>query len=118
MGRLISYVFIFVCGFAACALILKQSNPGFSVARPGAGGATARGRENISLALDSKTAKHSAGTAAGSLAGTPLVAADTKELQFVFSKDFVQRDKRYSALYPKRFEFPVSKMIVSDAVAF
>lgn len=51
-------------------------------------------------------------------AGTPLVAADTKELQFVFSNDFVQRDKRYSALYPKRFEFPVSKMIVSDAVAF
>ena len=51
-------------------------------------------------------------------AGNPLVGLDTKELRFVFSNEFVQRDKRYSYLYPRRFEFPVIKMTVSETVSF
>ena len=51
-------------------------------------------------------------------AGKALLTPETKELRFVFSNEFVQKDKRYSALYPRRFEFPVSKMIVSEAVSF
>ena len=51
-------------------------------------------------------------------AGKALVTPETKELRFVFSNEFVQKDKRYSALYPRRFEFPVSKIIVSEAVSF
>jgi len=50
--------------------------------------------------------------------GTPLVRLDTKELRFVFSNEFVQRDKRYSYLYPRRFEFPVTKMTVAEIVSF
>lgn len=50
--------------------------------------------------------------------GKLLVTPDTKELSFVFSSDFIQADKRYTGLYPRRFEFPVSKMIVDGAVAF
>ena len=51
-------------------------------------------------------------------AGKALITPETKELRFVFSSEFIQKDKRYSALYPRRFEFPVSKMIVSEAVYF
>jgi hypothetical protein len=51
-------------------------------------------------------------------AGNPLVGIDAKELRFVFSNEFVQRDKRYSPLYPRRFEFPVSKMTISENVLF
>ncbi len=51
-------------------------------------------------------------------AGKALLTPETKELRFVFSNEFVQKDKRYSALYPRRFEFPVSKMIVSEAISF
>jgi S1-C subfamily serine protease len=81
MGRLISYVFIFVCGFAACAFILQRTNQGVSIARPGTGGATAQGRENISLALGSRSPRSSAGRAASSLAGTPLVADAAEKVE-------------------------------------
>lgn len=51
-------------------------------------------------------------------AGKALITPETKELKFEFTNEFIQGDKRYSALYPRRFEFQVSKMIVSDAVSF
>ena len=73
MGRFISYVFIFVCGFAACALILQRTVTGGGFAGLSSGGATAQGRENIDRALDKKSPSELSLPAAG-IAGTELVA--------------------------------------------
>jgi hypothetical protein len=51
-------------------------------------------------------------------AGTPLVSADTKSLEFIFSGEFLQWDKRYGGLYPKKWEFSVDKMTVDGKVSF
>jgi len=50
--------------------------------------------------------------------GKPLITNDTKDLHFVFSGEFIQSDKRYGGLYPKRFEFDVAKIIVDEKVQF
>ena len=87
---------------------------------------------HISLANDSGETRELVQFTAPKLGGDPaifffkrtddsgklLITPETKELKFVFSNEFVQKDKRYAGLYPRRFEFPVSKMLVSEAVAF
>lgn len=77
MGRLISYVFVFVCGFAACALILQRT-AGSGWPLSSAQGASARGRESLTQAL-SKSAPSSAAAAVTpaavvGIAGTEAVA--------------------------------------------
>jgi serine protease Do len=74
MGRLISYVFIFVCGFAACALILQRTANGVSSNGKTGEGATSQGRENISRALAKNSSANSLRPGGNSLAGTDLVA--------------------------------------------
>lgn len=50
--------------------------------------------------------------------GKPLLTPDSKSLEFRFSGEFMDRDKRYKGLYPKKFEFSVSKMVVDGKVIF
>lgn len=51
-------------------------------------------------------------------AGKPLITNDTKEVEFVFSGEFLQWDKRYGGLYPKRWEFNIEKMTVDGKILF
>lgn len=76
MGRLISYIFIFVCGFAACALILQRTSNGNGISLSGLSGdgATAKGRESIARALDKDSNKPSTRPISSGLTGTDLVA--------------------------------------------
>lgn len=50
--------------------------------------------------------------------GNPLITADSKEVELVFSGEFVDWNKRYAGQYPRKFEFDVSKMTVDGNVAF
>ncbi len=50
--------------------------------------------------------------------GKPLLTPDTKNFELRFSGEFMDWDKRYKGLYPKKFEFSVSKMIVDGKVMF
>lgn len=50
--------------------------------------------------------------------GNPLVTKDTKDLEFVFSGEFMQWEKRYAGQYPKKWEFDIQKMIVDGNVSF
>lgn len=51
-------------------------------------------------------------------AGKPLITTDSKKLELRFSGEFMDTDKRYVGLYPRKFEFSVSKMIVDGKVSF
>jgi hypothetical protein len=50
--------------------------------------------------------------------GKPLLTPESKELQFVFSNDFIDLNKRDAGLFPRMFEFSVSKMLVGGEVMF
>lgn len=51
--------------------------------------------------------------------GTPLITAQNKELQLVFSNEFLQNaNNPYSALLPRRFEFKVTKLMIDEKVVF
>ncbi|MBC8101964.1 MAG: trypsin-like peptidase domain-containing protein [Cytophagales bacterium] len=72
MGRFISYVFIFVCGFALCALILQRTTgtiPGLSRES-----VAARGTGDVSPLPDKAPPSRAPVAATGSLAGTTVVA--------------------------------------------
>jgi hypothetical protein len=51
-------------------------------------------------------------------AGMPLIASDTKSFEFLFSGEFIQWDKRYGGIYPKKWDFGVEKLIVDGNVSF
>jgi hypothetical protein len=51
-------------------------------------------------------------------AGKPLIDESTKNLEFAFTNTFMQWDKRNMGLYPRKFEFAVSKMLVDGKVSF
>ena len=50
--------------------------------------------------------------------GKPLLTPESKELQVQFSSTFIDWNKRDAGLYPRRFEFPVSKMMIGGEVIF
>lgn len=50
--------------------------------------------------------------------GKPLLTPESKELEFVFTNTFLQSAKRYQGLVPRKFEFPVSKMVIDGSVIF
>jgi putative serine protease PepD len=76
MGRLISYVIIFVCGFAACALILQRTANGVSFA-----GFSGAGGKSISGVLDDSSTNRPAAAGANSLIGSDLVAVAAAKVE-------------------------------------
>jgi len=50
--------------------------------------------------------------------GKPFLTPDSKNFELRFSGEFIDTDKRYSGLYPRKFEFSISKMTIDGKVIF